>query len=150
MLLSDESLEYKYGDDEPNTALGPFSQVDRFVLWRGYENHHWHWTFDRWTPDWYAFRDKLIETAAAEGFELEFVTLMGPDYLARHHDERWRFSGYWGSKTVMVSDAGRSAESLKWNGTLLPVHGCDSWRYMEGDIEAARHRAKNVAAWLED
>ncbi|KAH6868785.1 hypothetical protein BKA58DRAFT_201028 [Alternaria rosae] len=68
----------------------------------------WHWCHPHGEPGSEAFKDRLISEAAVDGFNIQYITLTGPD----HVDRGYGSLGYYGP-TIVVGTGDRERTSLR-------------------------------------
>lgn len=101
-----------------------FTLEERVRLWRGHVPHDWFWVYDRGDTDWDFFRRELEACITRDGFELEFVGLLGPDYISDDASLPWNS---WGCKSMVTSNVYRPASFLTSNKTLVQLRECEAW-----------------------
>ncbi|KAJ2983802.1 hypothetical protein NQ176_g424 [Zarea fungicola] len=70
------------------------------------------------------FRRELEACITRDGFELEFVGLLGPDYISDDASLPWNS---WGCKSMVTSNVYRPASFLTSNKTLVQLRECEAW-----------------------
>jgi hypothetical protein len=73
--LDDASLISKF---KAQKGAQIFTKAQRVRIWKDYVPSDWHWVYDRSIEEWFAFKDRLIEAIAQDGFDIKFVCLCGP------------------------------------------------------------------------
>ena len=85
----------------------------------------WHWCHPRGEPGSEAFKDRLISEAALDGFNIQFITLVGPD----HVDWRYGSPGYWGPTIVVgTGDPERTSLRMETETGLGKLAAYNDWR----------------------
>lgn len=114
------------------------------------------WVFPGKPEDWWRFQGRMKSLCERDGFEIEFVELLGPDYVSKTQPQ---CSGVHG---VVTSNVCRKADFVAdsvANGTeLLRLRGFGAWEKlanpsadkareesMPDEIEAQKHRGSSVS-----
>ncbi|KAI4610960.1 hypothetical protein J4E80_007991 [Alternaria sp. BMP 0032] len=85
----------------------------------------WHWCHPRGEPGSEAFKDRLISEAATDGFNIRFITLIGPD----HVDQEYGSPGYWGPTIVVgTGDPERTSLRMETETGLRKLTAYNDWR----------------------
>ncbi|KAK3297630.1 uncharacterized protein B0H64DRAFT_441077 [Chaetomium fimeti] len=128
------------GADEAEMDGLLLTREQRVALWRGWGG----WCEE----EWHEFRERLVDAVRRDGFELEFVCLVGADYVGRR-GVPW---GSWDCEKLVVGDAGRAVDFVATDGDgrsrLLSLAWCEKWEPVEEDEEAAHQRVMDDIAWL--
>ena len=144
--LDDNSLHSRLAR-QPGTLI--FTQKQRATLWAGeYGTGPGPscWVFEYSTKKWGAFQKQLIKTTASDDFNVEFVCLLGPDWVKVAQSPRGRVRG---CEQIIVSDVGRSAEFIPDTiSNLTQLRGCERWEEVLPDFEALRRRAEEDDSWV--
>ncbi|KAK1599318.1 uncharacterized protein LY79DRAFT_683322 [Colletotrichum navitas] len=114
--LDDNSLEAKCKRKGQSLVL---SKSERAHLWRSDARFmpEW-WVHSSSTDRWDRLRRRLEKAVEVDGFEIQFTAVLGPDYVARYE----RYDGYcWDCHETITSDAGRSSDLLKPDGSLFKL-----------------------------
>ncbi|KAK1962435.1 hypothetical protein LY78DRAFT_251133 [Colletotrichum sublineola] len=117
--LDDERLEAKCERKGQSLVL---SKAERARLWRSDPRFmpEW-WVFDDSTSAWDWLQAKLEKAVERDGFEIQFTAVLGPDYIARFQP----YDGWsWGCHETITSDAGRSSDLVKPDGSLYTLLLC--------------------------
>lgn len=101
-----------------------FTREQRVKLWRGYVSHDWYWVYDRSVKEWESFRQRLTACMTRDGYDVEFIGLLGPDYLQKDSSVPWNC---WNCKAMISSDVSRRADLLE-SGTLAQLPECEPWQ----------------------
>jgi hypothetical protein len=128
------------------------SEKQRVWLWNGgWERtvvpHDWRWAYDGAEAEWEGFRARLVAAVEPDGFELEFVCLVGADYVSRGVPFPWDLA--WDCKGIVVGEVGRRANFVSGDlrGKLEPLVMCEKWGVVEEDEKETYERAMDVVAW---
>ena len=144
--IDDDRLRLKFSA-RPGTLMLTKSQ--RVTLWRGEYGlgpAPSCWVFEYSEADWEKFQKQLIKTTAADGFEVEFICLCGPDYVSVNKNIQER---RWDCTNFVVSDVGRSADfTSDATSNLTQLGGYQRWGKVSPDFEALRRRAEEGASWI--
>lgn len=70
------------------------------------------------------FSEQLIEAAKKDGYTLEFVPLYGVGFATPLYPP----DPVYGCKTIILSDAARTAKYQYYSGRLKDFYGCTKWR----------------------
>lgn len=100
-----------------------FTLAERCRLWRGHVPHDWFWVYDRGEKEWESFRRELEACITGDGFELEFMVVLGPDYIGNDELLPWNA---WGCKSMITSNVCRHAKFLK-SDELSQLRECEAW-----------------------
>lgn len=100
-----------------------FTLEERVRLWRGHVPHDWFWVYDRCDKDWECFQRELEACITRDGFELESVGLLGPDYINKDESLPWNS---WGYKSMITNDVRRPASFLT-SDILGQLRECEAW-----------------------
>ncbi|KAF2118776.1 hypothetical protein BDV96DRAFT_642951 [Lophiotrema nucula] len=106
----------------------------------------WHWCYPlTWTSAGggiEAFKEELLKEVRKDGFELEFLTLLGPDHAGNGRASRKTITCGAKERATFIQDGG-----LTW--ATLPQYG--DWQAMNTDAAALRRLAtEGSTLWLED
>ncbi|KAL8988115.1 MAG: hypothetical protein Q9169_008610 [Polycauliona sp. 2 TL-2023] len=140
--LNDNSLERKTRN-ERNAKV--FTKAERVRLWQDMVPSDWYWVYDRDTKKWSEFRKTLVADAGKDGFEIDFMVLVGSDYVTRDAAP----TGAWSCKNFIVSDISRPADFFSPDLTApLDVKGYKPWREhsLDVDVDALKAKARENAA----
>ena len=122
---SDDSIRRKC-EDVGNTFM--FGIGERCLLW---EQHislpTWAWVYQDTTKSFHGFVDRLKQKTKEDGYEVEFITMYGPEIGSPDDPPDPAYASY-GSTTVIMSDAARDASFQRSNGRLKDFKGCSKWR----------------------
>lgn len=119
------------------------AREQRVALWRGPRRPHrpgatasaagcgfvdgWMWVYDRTEEEWHRFRERLVDAVGRDGFELEFVCLLGADYVGRGRVP-W---GSWDCDGIVVGEADRKVDFVARDGNgghrMLSLAWCGKW-----------------------
>ncbi|KZL87507.1 hypothetical protein CI238_01473 [Colletotrichum incanum] len=105
LLLDDDSLEAKC---EAKGQILVLSRSERAHLWRSDARvlPQW-WIYDGSVRDWHWLREDLENAIAIDGFDFQFASVLGPDYISRFES----YSGWnWSCHETITSDAGRRSD----------------------------------------
>jgi hypothetical protein len=133
------------------------TKAQRVCLWKGGWRavpSDWRWVYDGSEAEWEGFRERLVGAVRRDGFELEFICLVGADYVRR--GSAWLPWGDWGCDGIVVGEVGRSADFVAAAPTgsgrervkLYRLRGCEEWEVVREDIEAAYRRATDRVVWF--
>ena len=124
--LDDYSVASKYrrgksvSKDLVLTLQQRINLIDNSGLYGG-----WHWCHPRGERGSEAFKDRLIAEAAADGFSIQFITLIGPDHL----DQEYGSPGYWGPTIVVgTGDPERTSLRMETETGLRKLTAYNDWR----------------------
>ncbi|KAL2753541.1 hypothetical protein ACRALDRAFT_212404 [Sodiomyces alcalophilus JCM 7366] len=84
--------------------------------------------FEKPDGEWRAFCEQVARAIRADGFSVEFMALVGPDYvsLSGIHDPT-----KWGCRNTMVTDVCRPVDFVAGGGnggTPMRISACDEWK----------------------
>lgn len=85
--------------------------------------------FERPGDEWHVFCEQVGRAIRADGFRVEFMALVGPNYvsLSGFHDPT-----KWGCRNTMVTDACRPVDFVSGGGdgtgTPMRISACDDWK----------------------
>ncbi|OHW89790.1 Cytidylyltransferase domain-containing protein [Colletotrichum incanum] len=116
LLLDDDSLEAKC---EAKGQILVLSRSERAHLWRSDARvlPQW-WIYDGSVRDWHWLREDLENAIAIDGFDFQFASVLGPDYISRFES----YSGWnWSCHETITSDAGRRSDLVKADGSLYTL-----------------------------
>ncbi|ROT40427.1 hypothetical protein SODALDRAFT_96197 [Sodiomyces alkalinus F11] len=104
----------------------------RAQLWREAEGLPPHvFVFEKPNSEWGVFREQVERATRADGFRVEFMALVGPDYVSLRgfHDP-----SKWGCRNTMVTDACRPVDfvagGMYGTGSPMRLSACDEWRHV--------------------
>ncbi|KAH6640810.1 glycosyl hydrolase [Chaetomium tenue] len=93
----------------------------------GLRGDGWMWVYDRSEEEWHGFRERLVDAAGRDGFELEFVCLLGADYVGRGRVP-W---GSWDCDGIVVGEVGREVDFVARDADggrrMLSLAWCEKW-----------------------
>lgn len=153
IVLSDDSCRDKL-DGTDDRLL--YSLDERKKLWeQDTEFPDWACVVDgdKWDADETGIHTSLWNNVSKEGFELNLVTLIGPDYVSYA-----KGASTCGNREVMTSDAGRPVDFVGTNG-LLQLPNCSPWKkwktcsanesnHSEKEpLSRSRNGQKNLCQW---
>ncbi|KAK2040018.1 hypothetical protein LZ31DRAFT_587385 [Colletotrichum somersetense] len=114
--IDDATLEAKCEWKGQSLVL---SKRERAHLWRSDPRFmpEW-WVYDGSSDGWNRLRRKLENAVEADGFEIQFTAVVGSDYIGRleEYDGCW-----WDCHETITSDAGRSSDLVKPDGSLCTL-----------------------------
>ncbi|KAK4038108.1 hypothetical protein C8A01DRAFT_37946 [Parachaetomium inaequale] len=134
------------------------TKAQRVCLWKGGWRavpSDWRWVYDGSEAEWEGFRERLVDAVRRDGYKLEFVCLVGADYVRR--GSAWLPWGDWGCGGIVVGEVGRSADFVAVAPTggsspgrvkLYRLMGCEDWEVVKEDMEAAYVRATDRVEWV--
>jgi hypothetical protein len=89
-FVDDKSVRSKYAHDTEGEKGHVFTQAQRINLFDKSGLHGgWHWCFPNDIGDQFDFQAQLCAEAAADGYQVRFITLTGPDHVGRQGDDRY-------------------------------------------------------------
>lgn len=127
--IDDTRLAMKF-DGHRNPLL--FSKHQRVQLFREDRNLPPNvWVFDRSERDWGTFLERTLSAIRVDGFNIQFMTLVGPDYVTMNGIHN---PGRWGCEDTIVSDCCRPAHfASTYHDTPMTISRCDNWTHVAFD-----------------
>jgi hypothetical protein len=86
---------------------------------------HHHWCYSRGAADCWALTGQLVSEAAQDNFDLQFVTLTGPDHVGHECDDIW-FHGI--AIIVGTGDLGRTTFHIETETGVRTLVRYNAWR----------------------
>ncbi len=147
MTSSDKSLNKKFADTDETIK---FSKKERQKLWkRDVRLPQWAWVYEDSSEHLGALRGHLKRKARSGGYELEYVSLFGPDGIdlfednsMRDYDDRYRSSDF---NQVLVCDVSREAGLPDQITELRTFVGFSPWKRLELNEQALEEEASAEA-----
>lgn len=133
IVPAEEEVAGKKADAAENGTV--LTKAGRAKLWQGDRRSQlWRWVYQypATTTAWFAFRGHLAAAMAGDGFEVTFVTLLGPDHVRLN---RSLPRGAWGSEELIVCDGGRPADFFTEEEGMKELKGCGPWYPVTWDRE---------------
>lgn len=97
------------------------------------------WVFNREEKDWAIFRIELEKVFMSARVEVNFITLVGPDYVRQSTTTD---PTYWSVKDTITSDISRPIDFVTASGQLQKVYPCSNWTRPKWDRERFRAQYK--------
>lgn len=135
-----------------------FTKTERVALWKHDERTPaWAWVYGGSEEELESVMCCLPLLAGKEGYQLEFIALVGPDRAAWKEDPWTPYVGAmtfqdkygeWiginckGCETTLICDAAREATEFDINGRLKRFKGCTPWGLLRLDIDVLKEAEK--------
>lgn len=120
--IDDYKLRNKTANEENSIVL---DKEQRAKLWNGDGMMmDWAWVFDKSEGDWFNFRADLMDTVKAEGIDLKFILLAGPDRVGVQ--TMGNFSS-WGCVDAITSNISRPVD-FTYPSSLRQLSGYSDWQ----------------------
>lgn len=124
--LDDYSVAWKYNHGKSGskdlvlTLQQRINLINNSGLYGG-----WHWCHPHGEPGSEAFKDRLLSEAAVDGFNIQYITLTGPD----HVDREYGSLGYYGPIIVVgTGDRERTSLRMETETGLRQLTRYSDWR----------------------
>lgn len=108
----------------------------RVQLWRGPNQSNWFYVFDGNEIQWQIFKEELTRFVKDDGFDLEFVPLLGAESLKKGETPPWNELD---ANCVIYGDISRPARTWMTQTTL---GGYGPWRRLEWDNDTLQKYAE--------
>lgn len=140
VLTDDDKLEEKTSEEASPLIL---TRQRRIALWRDKDvPQSCTWIYNKYQSEWAAFRSRLERSTKKDGFDLQFILLVGPDCVgsAGITDPR-----VWNCRDCITSDISRPAD-FRGDNSMRQISAHTNWKKVEfyryGIADRIRDRLK--------
>jgi hypothetical protein len=132
-------------DNAKLTVLFSVTESERGSLWRTDVNFpDWAWTITDDYDSLYTLQQELVRIANLDGFDLEFVLLVGPDNFS-HCKQLQRYDRY--CDKILVSTAARTPTDYSPLTGPSKISNCTIWRPITA-LKRKTHATTESLSWL--
>jgi nicotinic acid mononucleotide adenylyltransferase len=131
------AIEVKVAREGSHTA---FTNEERIRLWKSCLPD-WCWVYSGQVRDFKSFSLQLFELIKRDGFQVQFVMLMGPDHI---HQWSRPTRNRWHCHEVVISDISRAPEFLTWTNTLQRFDRYTPWKTVPHSGETEGRKIRSV------
>ncbi|KAH6645847.1 hypothetical protein BKA67DRAFT_663730 [Truncatella angustata] len=103
------------------------------------------WVFPEGLGDWWMFQNKLMTACRGDGFAVEFVELLGPDYVVQ---QRPQCSGYHGVVTSNVCRKADFVPGAVHGDQLVRLEGFGPWGRSDVGGEVRDEERMKSSVWV--